>query len=73
MDLFCCDKCNTVDVVELAYPEGPPAKGGEDWKCTACQEGQWHDRFPQEEYRPGFDQVVNRPNGIGMGSSTGVK
>lgn len=68
MQQFVCDKCNTVDGVELAYPRGPVKDGKplKEWLCTKCQTGEWHDLFEREEYRPVFDIVVNRPNGLGL-------
>lgn len=67
MQLFVCDKCNTVDAVEIAYPQGPLAVPKKEWLCTCCQGKSWHDLFEKEQYRPEMDIVVNRPNGIGLG------
>ena len=71
MDMFCCDKCGHVDVTDLAYPDGPPESKEKDKApeliCTQCQTGQWHNLFNYERYRPGFDQVINRPTGVGLG------
>lgn len=68
MDLFCCDKCGTVDAVELAYPSGTLEEGKprSEWLCSQCLTGEWHGFFDAEKYRPGFDIVINRPNDIGL-------
>ncbi len=66
MDLMVCDQCNHVDAIELAYPNGPLDHGRprEHWVCTMCQIGVWHDKFEYVKFRPGFDHVQNRPNGL---------
>lgn len=70
MDLFVCDKCNSVDAIDFAYPDGLLSKDGTPptkYICTKCQTGEWHDFFDKEVYRPDFDVVVNRPTSIGLG------
>ena len=66
--LFVCDRCDHVDVTDLAYPEGRKVtpKKPLKWICTKCQLGEWHDTFPYEPYRPGFDHVINRESGLGL-------
>lgn len=68
MDLFVCDKCDHVDAVELAYPDGPLEDGKyrKKWLCTKCITGTWHEYFTHDKYRPDFDIVVNRPTGLGL-------
>lgn len=70
MDMFVCDDCNHVDAVTLAYPSGPSPEEGQPrthWQCSKCQTGKWHQFFEYEPYRAGFDVVINRPTGIGLG------
>lgn len=68
MELFVCDSCGAVDGVDIAYPQGVMVEGKprEHWECTECQTGSWHELFDKEQYKPGFDVVVNRPNGLGL-------
>ena len=63
--LFVCDRCGTVDSVELAMDSAPP-KPGQPWECTCCQGEEWHNHFPRETYNPQQDLVINRPTGIGL-------
>lgn len=69
MDIFCCDDCGCVDAVSLAYPGGPlqDGKSRTFWQCSECQNLEWHGLFDKEKYRPDFDIVINRPNGLGLG------
>lgn len=63
MTQFVCDKCDCIDLVELA---NPPLKGGA-MLCSACQpRGKWHGQFEQRKYNPEYDQPVNRDTGIGL-------
>lgn len=73
--LFRCDNCGCVDDTDLAAPNAIDVTPG-TFLCSRCrdvvvdgviQPGIWHGQFPQEEYDPEFDIVVNQPNGIGMG------
>lgn len=72
MDLFVCDTCNHVDAVDLAYNDKPMPQPTENkgvkLECTKCQTGVWHEFFPYELYKDGFDVVVNRPSGFGLGN-----
>lgn len=69
MDIFCCDDCGCIDAVALAYPGGPQQDGNPrtHWQCTKCQGHEWHGLFDRERYRPDFDIVINRINGLGLG------
>jgi hypothetical protein len=67
MELFVCDLCNCIDIVELAYPsDSLPHTPNKEWHCTKCQTGEWHELFAYEEYYSKLDYVVNRPNGLGL-------
>lgn len=72
MDLFVCDLCGAVDAVDLAYADRPRPAHTDDkhpeWLCTCCQSGKWHNLFDKRTYRPEFDLVINRPNGVGLGA-----
>ena len=68
MELFCCDQCGHVDIVDLAYPRGiPQTSHTPRLVCTLCQTGQWHGHFPLQKYDPNKDNVINRPKGTGLG------
>jgi len=63
--LFVCDKCNSVDTTIEAYPSRNFVLS--NMQCTKCQTGQWHRAFPQLQYKPEKDHVMNRASGIGLG------
>lgn len=65
-DMFVCDKCDNLDAIEFAYPDG--FTPGSPYECTQCQTGQWHGLLTQRQYNPAKDMVVNRPSGVGMDS-----
>lgn len=69
-DLYVCNKCQTVDILELNYPDGIKSNGDsvEPLYCSKCRTGEWHGLFDQAKYKPGFDQVINVPNELGLGS-----
>lgn len=68
-DLFVCDSCDHVDRLSLAYPDHPTLNGVQllRYSCTKCQGKPWHGYFEYQRYSPGYDLVVNRPTGIGLG------
>jgi len=61
--LIACDKCSTLDLVELSKEiDGK-------WYCSQCRpHGRWHDLFPKETFNPSLHRVVNRPSGVGLDS-----
>ena len=50
MSMFKCDKCNAVDVFEIAYKEHIDGTPLSSLECTECQTGKWHGFFPKENY-----------------------
>lgn len=66
MNWFVCDNCNTVDELEIAgYERNNPVI---EYRCTHCKYGEWHNRFPMEQYDPRIHfTVINRPTGLGLG------
>lgn len=63
MELFTCDRCDTVDSSELI----PQQQTTSPKLCTICLGLPWHNQFPQRAYNPKVDLVNNRPSGIGLG------
>lgn len=77
MPLFVCEKCSSIEELELVAV-GPAVKPGTPLLCSACLPteakdglkagtGQWHGFFPRRQFDPNNDIVVNRPNGLSVG------
>jgi hypothetical protein len=64
---FICHTCHCVDLVELAFPDGQLPAEHTLQQCTYCQTGQWHGHFARAVFDPERDNVVNIPNGLGLG------
>jgi len=63
---FACTKCQTLDVMEVAYRSGEFPTSGQ-LLCTRCQGRPWHGMFPQEKVDVQRDLTANTPTGIGLG------
>lgn len=55
---FVCTRCNTVDLIGFCYPLGMPSQTDKHL-CSTCLMGQWHGLFPQKQFDPEKDMVVN--------------
>ncbi len=77
MPLFVCEKCNSIDELDLVIATDA-VKPGTQLLCSACLPtvakdglkagtGQWHGLFPRRAFDPKEDIVVNRPNGLSVG------
>lgn len=66
--LFACDRCKTMDQMDLAYPSGYITAVHLGSKhCTCCQGRPWHGVFPREKFDATRDLPCNAPTGIGLG------
>lgn len=64
---FACTRCDSVDLINIAFLDDRLPAQPERQLCTQCQTGQWHGLFEKERYHPERDLVANRPSGLGLG------
>lgn len=76
--IFVCEKCNCIDELDLVL-SGPRPEPGYKLLCSSCLPvgvaqgglragtGEWHGKFPRQEYDPTQDLVINRPSPLGLG------
>lgn len=68
MQMFACNKCNNVDLVDLVFIDGKLPLNKKLQLCTKCKSGKWHDKFEEKQFDPSKDIVINRPSNLGLDS-----
>ena len=61
--LFKCNRCDHIDILYLAYPDG---MNHTSFECSLCQTGVWHDLFPYQKYNPKKHFIINGESMISL-------